>query len=380
MAGNFFDEQAEQSQVKTAIVSKYFESWAKVITGYLTGQKKKDLRIAYIDLFAGPGRYKSGAKSTPVFILEQAINLPLLRDHMVAWFNDKDPENTSSLGKEIRRLPDIGTLKHKPQVFNNEVGEEIVKMFEERALIPTLFFVDPWGYKGLSLRLINSVLKDWACECIFFFNYNRINMGLSNEAVKTHMAALFGEERATKLRDRLEPLKPWQRELTILEEICEALVEMGGKFVLPFCFKNEKGTRTSHHLIFVSKHPLGYKIMKRVMANESSDTEQGVPTFEYNSATSDQPLLFELARPLDDLEEMLLSENAGRTMTMAEIYDAHNYGRRYIDKNYKDILTKMELAGKIQADPPHTKRRKIKGEITFADTVRVTFPPKQAQT
>jgi len=63
-----------------------------------------------------------------------------------------------------------------------------------------------------------------------------------------------------------------------------------------------------------------------------------------------------------------------------EIYDAHNYGRRYIDKNYKDILSKMELAGKIQADPPHTKRRKIKGEITFADTVRVTFPPKQVQT
>jgi len=76
--------------------------------------------------------------------------------------------------------PDIGTLKHKPKVFNNEVGEEIVKMFEERALIPTLFFVDPWGYKGLSLRLINSVLKDWACECIFFFNYNIINICISN--------------------------------------------------------------------------------------------------------------------------------------------------------------------------------------------------------
>ena len=60
-------------------------------------------------------------------------------------------------------------------------------------------FVDPWGYKGLSLRLINSVLKDWACECIFFFNYNRINMGLGNDAVKEHMDALFGEERAAEL-------------------------------------------------------------------------------------------------------------------------------------------------------------------------------------
>ena len=165
MAGNFFDEQAEQSQVKTAIVSKYFESWAKVITGYLTGRKQNDLRIAYIDLFAGPGRYKSGAKSTPVFILEQAIKLPLLRDNLVAWFNDKDPENISSLVKEIRGLPDIATLKHKPKVFNNEVGEEIVKMFEEKSADPDAFLrrsvgiqravaaPHQLGLEGLGLRM-----------------------------------------------------------------------------------------------------------------------------------------------------------------------------------------------------------------------------------
>ena len=70
-----------------------------------------------------------------------------------------------------------------------EVGKEIVKMFEQMRLVPTLFFVDPWGYKGLSLSLINSVLKNWGCDCIIFFNYNRINMGLHNEAVEEHMNA-----------------------------------------------------------------------------------------------------------------------------------------------------------------------------------------------
>ena len=84
------------------------------------------------------------------------------------------------------------------------MGEEIVKMFEEMSLVPTLFFVDPWGYKGLSLRLVNSVLKDWGCDCIFFFNYNRINMGLSNPFVKEHMNALFGEERAEEFRGILD--------------------------------------------------------------------------------------------------------------------------------------------------------------------------------
>lgn len=369
----FFDEQAEQSQVKAAIVTKYFWSWAKIITGYLKGAKK-DTRIAYIDLFAGPGRYQDGARSTPLLILEQAIADVTFRDNLVTWFNDKDSKNTSSLAKAIDEIPGIETLKHKPQVFTNEVGDQIVKMFEELKLIPTLFFVDPWGYKGLSLRLINSVLKDWACECIFFFNYNRINMGLPNESVDAHMDALFGQQRAAKLREKLKSLKPELRELTIVEEICEALVDMGGKYVLPFRFRNDKGSRTSHHLIFVSKHPRGYTVMKDVMAKESTTMEQGVPTFEYNPATSDQPLLFELARPLDDLEEMLLTEFAGRSMTMVEIFEAHHYRRRYISKNYKDVLNKMELESKIQAEPPRAKRRKNKGEVTFGDSVMVMFP------
>lgn len=367
----FFNEQAEQSQVKTAIVTKYFGHWAKVIMGYLKGQNK-NTSIAYIDLFAGPGRYEDGTKSTPLLILEQAIADPLMRDSLVTIFNDKDEDNSDRLQTAINEVPGIKTLKVAPQVNRQEVGEEIVKMFESMKLIPTLFFVDPWGYKGLSLRLINSVLKNWACECIFFFNYNRINAGLSNEFVREHMKALFSS-RAEELADILEPLSPHQRELTIIEEICKALVAMGGKYVLPFCFKNEKGTRTSHHLIFVSKDPLGYEIMKTVMANASTTVEQGVASFDYNPADNRQPLLFELARPLDDLEEMLLETFAGKTLTLEEIYQQHNYGRRYIRKNYKEVLSKMELAGTIVADPPKEKRRKLKGEVTFADRVKVTF-------
>jgi three-Cys-motif partner protein len=374
VAERFFEEQSEQSQIKAAIVSKYFWSWAKIITGYLKGASK-NTSIQYIDLFAGPGRYKDGAKSTPILILEQAIADSLFRDNLTAIFNDKDDENISTLREAIKAIDGVDTLANEPRVYTNEVGDEIVGMFEELNLAPTLMFVDPWGYKGLSLRLINSVLKDWACECIFFFNYNRINMGLSNKAVKEHMEALFGEERAAELAERPQPLSPYQRELTIVEEICKALKEMGGRYVLAFGFKNEKGARTSHHLIFVSKHPLGYGIMKEIMAKESTSAPQGVASFEYSPADKhQQPLLFELARPLDDLEGMLLERFAGRTMTMLQVFEEHNVDTPYIKKNYKDVLTKMEMEGTITAVPPHSSRKKIKGVPTCADTVKVTFP------
>jgi three-Cys-motif partner protein len=390
VADKFFDEQEEQSEIKSAIVTNYFDAWAKVIQGHLKGQKRQP-KIAYIDLFAGPGRYKDGASSTPLFILQKAIKDPNIGENLVSIFNDREPDNTSSLSKEINELPGIEKLRYKPDIFTNEVGTEIVKEFESSKLIPTLMFVDPWGYKGLSLKLINSVLKDWACECVFFFNYNRINAGLSNAGVKEHMEALFGEERAAQLTKTLWPMKASDRELTIVEELCEALVEMGGKYVLPFRFKKVKGKgagkRTSHHLIFVSKHPLGYKIMKRVMANESSTHDGGVASFEFNPATAAQRLMFGLLRPLSDLDALLEERFAGRTLTMADIFNEHNclavgnrdnYMLPFTDKNYKDVLNQMELAGKIIASKPYDKRPKRNGDKTFADDILVTFPPKKA--
>lgn len=371
MADNsFFDESSEQSQVKTAIVAKYFWAWAKVI---IPTAKKSGGKIAYLDLFAGKGRYEDGTKSTPLLIVEQAIQDPDLRSMLVTVFNDMDSDNSQSLQAAINGIPNINTLRYKPVVENEEVGKNIVKMFEEMNLLPTLFFVDPWGYKGLSLRLINSVLKNWGCDAIFFFNYNRINMGLTNEFVEQHLNALFGEERADQLRAEIEGLTPEDREISIVEAISEALQSMGGTYVLPFRFRTASGARTSHHLIFVSKHVLGYTIMKEIMAKESSSAEQGVPSFEYNPTINQQGILFELSRPLDDLEEMLLNEFSGQTLSMKQIYERHHVGRRFIKQNYKKVLSMLEEEGRIVTSPLAERRRKA----TFADKVKVTFPPKR---
>ena len=363
----FFDEIREQSQVKATIVSKYFWAWSKVL---ISTVKKYNGKIAYVDLFAGPGRYKDGSKSTPVLILEKAVQDKDMCNMLVTIFNDGDPNNAQSLSASFGEIEGIDKLRNRPIIYNNLVGEEFAKTFENTRLIPTLFFVDPWGYKGLSLRLINAVLKDFGCDCIIFFNYNRINMGLSNELVEDHMNALFGKERADALRLRIEKMDRYERELAIVEEISTALKEMGGRYVLPFRFKSSDGKRTSHYLIFVSKSFRGYEIMKDIMALESSSSCQGVPSLEYISADMRYPTLFEFGRPLEDLEELLLSEFAGQSITMQLIYEKHSEGKPYVKKNYKEVLWNMENSKKIVTSPPADKRRKN----TFADNVLVTFP------
>jgi three-Cys-motif partner protein len=369
---NFFDEMTEQSRVKSEIVEKYLDAWARVMLGYLKrSTPASEQRIAYIDLFSGPGKYRDGTDSTPIRVLKKAIKNVDMRTHLVTIFTDKEKTNVLSLREAIDKLPDIKQLKYAPQIECTEVGPDIAKLFERTIFIPTLFFVDPWGYKGLSLPLIHSVMKDWGCECIFFFNYKRINMGLNNKRFKDHMASLFGSGRAERLRRHLATLSVRDRELAIVEELCQALRDLGLSYVLPFRFKDDRGTRTSHHLIFVSKAFKGYEIMKEIMATECSAAEQGVPSFEYNPIdarfAAQQPLLFQLVRPIDDLGEMLLREFAGRTLTMKEVYELHNVGRSFIKKNYKAVLKELENENRIAVEE-HRKG-------TLADTISITFPP-----
>jgi three-Cys-motif partner protein len=363
MAQAFFDESTEQSQIKAKIVSDYFFAWAKVIT-----HVQRSDRIAYIDLFAGPGRYKDGTMSTPLLILEGGIRDPIIAQRLVTLFNDGDSNSSRSLEAAIKSLPGIDKLKYPPRVMNQEIGTEIVKRFEEMRLVPTLFFVDPWGYKGLSLQLVNAVVKDWACECVFFFNYNRINAGLGNNTVREHMNALFGQH-ADELRQELEGLDPSARELTIVERLSSALNPDRKRLVLPFRFRRDN-RRTSHHLIFVTKNFRGYDIMKKIMAKESSKIEQGVASFEYNPADERYPTLFELNRPLEQLQAMILCEYRGRTVSFVELYEKHSVGRPYVDSNYKSVLKQMEKERKLTASKPGGEKRR---PGTFANDVLITF-------
>jgi three-Cys-motif partner protein len=370
----FFDETTDQSQVKAEIVQKYFFTWAGIITATQSRHRPgAENRIGYVDLFAGPGRYKDGAASTPLRVLQQAIENPIYAERLVTIFNDKDEAHARSLEQSIQALPGIERLKHKPEIWNEEVGDQIAQQFESIRTIPLLAFVDPWGYKGLTLRLVNAFLKDWGCDCIFFFNYSRINAGLSNPFVHEHMCALFGPERAAALRDQLEPLSPADREAIIVNELGTALQAYGHRFVLPFCFKNESGRRTTHHLILVTKHFKGYEVMKEIMAKSSSETNQGVPSFIYLPPTANQQrLLFELSRPLDDLKGQLLVAFAGRTRSMREIYEEHSVDRPFLARNYKAVLSAMLEEGLIRVDRPP------KRQGTFADGIRVTFPLARA--
>ena len=346
-------------------MQKYFFAWAKVI---MPSAEKVGGRIAYIDLYSGPGRYKDGAASTPLMVLERAIADPKMANMLVSLFNDEDRDATETLANEVSKIPGILTLKFPPKIISSSVGADIQRALAVYSGVPSFTFFDPFGYKGLSSGIIQAALREWGCDCVFFFNYNRINAAINNGLVEEHMAALFGPARTAKLRAALDGRRPHQREAIILEELAATLREIGGRYVLPFRFRNSADTRTSHFLVFVSKHERGYGIMKEIMAGESTEADQGVPSFSYFDADQSTPLLFSLARPFEALVEELPRAFGGRRLAMNDVFREHNVDTPYIKRNYKAALLALEASRKITCEP--AKRRKE----TIGDNVIVTFP------
>jgi three-Cys-motif partner protein len=371
----FFDEQTEQSQVKTEIVRKYFSAWASVMLGAQKKWRKgMDPEIAYFDLFAGEGRYKDGAKSTPILILEEAIRNPKLTRSLITFFNEKQLSSYSKLCSEIAAVPMLSSLKYQPEVRNQEIDDDFAdRLMQWNNRPPTLFFLDPWGYKGLSLKLIRTVLTGFGCDCIFFFNYSRVNAAISNPLMEKHIAAIFGNQRAQKLRNEVSVARnARQRQLLIIDALKEAIKQLGGDYCIEYFFLNDRGSRMSHFLILASKNRKAYDIMKDIMARESSSKSAGVPLLGFDPRDSFQPDLFQ-PNFIDDLAQELMIKFAGECLSVQAIFDQHNYGTRYVFQNYQEALKLLEQRGQIIGDPPIENRTKA-GVVTCAKTVRFTFP------
>lgn len=368
----FFEKQEVHSRVKSLMVSEYFDAWANVIINPKRGPKPK--KIAYIDLFAGPGVFEDGSPSTPLLVLEKAIARDEYSERLISVFNDAKAENVDALEKEVSKLDGVGKLNFKPVFLNNKVNEETAEHFKKIKLVPTLSFLDPFGYKGLSLDLLDAFLKDWGCDCVFFFNYKRINMHLSNDFIPT-VNKLFGEERAARIRKGIKNLRVADRELTILEEFNSGLVSLGYMPPLSFRFLSATGKRTSHFLMLASKNSKAYNIMKRIMSKYSSSDDCGIPTFEFNPAIEKIGMrpLFGNRTKLEALKKEVYQMGKGRVIKVPDLIKMFPAYLPYLESNYKDALRELEEEGLIKVTPPPDIRPIRDGKVTFGPKVTLDF-------
>jgi hypothetical protein len=216
--------------------------------------------------------------------------------------------------------------------------------------------------------LIAAAIAYFGCDFLFFFNYNRINMNLGSEAMTEAINEFFTEARAETLRKTVASLRPAQREEAILWEMKSAIRSLDAQVGI-FTYRSETGTRSTHHLLCVSRHKYGMALFKEISAKESTTFDEDVPSLEHDPSAN--PYQAGLFSPIEELGKELLSTFAGRIMTAEEIYHEHHIGQPYIQRNYRQALLHLEDTGAISVDPPRASRPR--GQ-SFPRDAKISFP------
>jgi three-Cys-motif partner protein len=306
-----------------------------------------------------------------LLIAEQVIRDDRLSKCVRLWFNEGDAEYAKQLKENILSLPGIENMRYEPAFTKKIVTKSLAK---HQYSIPTLLFADPCGYKGLSLQLIAGALRGFGNDCLFFFNYRRVNMKLSYPVMNESIDEFFESDRAKQLRREIEMLTPRAREEAVLKAIRAAVRDAGG-IPLVFAFKSREGGGTSHHIVFASKHRKGAEIMKRIMKECSSSVVDGIGSWDFVPKDARATTL-PLFSPLDEVCYRLLEVFAGRKLTFKRLLEEEAAETQYIDTNYRDAVLRLEAEFRIEVEPSAQKRRMQAGNTkrTLPESTTLTFP------
>ena len=199
MSSDFFNTRSLRSQVKSLVVGEYYRQWGYIIAN---SSDPSGGAMGYVDLFCGPGIYEDGSESTPLVVLRETLHSDVLRNRVLLVFNDENRARVRKLKDAIGFAcqEDGRSLSKSPEYSSFKVGNGTLDWFRRLHLGPCLFFLDPMGYRGLSMDLIGGLAQGWGSDCIFFFNYSVLRRHLFNEGEDELVAEFWNAEDLEELK------------------------------------------------------------------------------------------------------------------------------------------------------------------------------------
>jgi three-Cys-motif partner protein len=148
----FFELERFPNAMKHRIVGGY----AKAALNTLMQWSKRD--VMYGDLFAGAGRYEDGQPGSPLIVAEEAAGrfTAQLPPYIHCFNVERDPETFAKLEAATAHIPSA--------VITNRCGDWRAYIDEllgraQASSMPTLLFLDPFGFKGIELTGLVEILQ-----------------------------------------------------------------------------------------------------------------------------------------------------------------------------------------------------------------------------
>lgn len=299
------------TKAKHQILQAYLEQWFPI----MVSNNPQPQLLIYIDGFAGPGVYENGEPGSPIVALNTILGHKSFQDYvgqMLFVFAEKDGRSFESLAIEIRRLEQsiIEFPKNVKVAPKNDEFANIVNQLQEKSQIgmPTLAFVDPFGFSGVNLEQLVALLQFPKCELILNFMVESVVRfrSHSNDRNQKAFLDLFGGD------EYLTEFTSGETSDNLVNVFTGKLATLGGfKFVRTFKMVNSRG-KAGNFIVFATRHPRGLEAMKAAMWKV--DPQHGIRF----SDIPDDPL-FAGVPDFRGLKESVVEKFQGKSFTVADV-------------------------------------------------------------
>ncbi|MCK4460622.1 MAG: three-Cys-motif partner protein TcmP [candidate division Zixibacteria bacterium] len=360
---DFFKKQAEHSRAKTEIVAEYFAAWMQILKGSC------DV-LSYLDLFSGPGKYVDGTPSTPIRVLDEIQKVPGFQSRIRLAFYENNAEFFAELENNIHQHPVTNQLQFVPELKCEEITHQSAPNLPIDDC--TFTFIDPWGYKEVTLDLLSAVVDNFGNDCLFYLSITGIHRNLKFPNQEQHLTRLFGSDglRTLKEHGSGDPNEKHFHQV-VIEELSRSLCNTGiakRNYFVPFAVEADHRHQVQHYLCFLTKHPTGFRKMKDVMAKHSHFDADGFPLFHW---TGDTQITIPFESKLKQTAEKLAEKYRGRRIQVGKLVDeCHQNGYMCLSKNVKCALELLLESERLEIIRDFGRRRR-KG--TFSDKLVVKF-------
>ncbi len=336
-------------KVKHLILQRHLDAWLPIMTRSFDD-------LLYVDGFAGPGVYDKGEPGSPIIALKAAIlNGALLmrppRGKLHFLFIEEKYARVEKLQEEIDKLlrkhalPRWLTYSIEPGEFETVLGFKF-DQWSKRGNRPMFAFIDPFGYSGLPMELINRIGRVPHSECLINFAYQSIN----------RWAVSSGDEKREEHLDALYGTPEWRRyvgsEAAMVEFYQQQLIKRGGfKYNCTFKMK-DRSNSTEYFLAFATSEPKGLSAFKS--AAWKADPVGG----RVFSDAADPDQLF-LSLPIDPLRKLLERHFAGAGWVSMDSLKEFVRHTQYSEEKHliKSVLVPLESGGHLIVEREPGSRR-----------------------
>jgi three-Cys-motif partner protein len=365
----FFTSKKAAAILKHAVLDQYVDPFAMK-----TGSRSPGGRVAFIDGYAGEGRYGDGAEGSPALLISKAHKLSAHR-RIECFFVEQDPATFRKLQRVVSSEAQGLTV----EVVQGNVEDHLDDLLGKAGGIPLFVFFDPFGLMPPFDAVVKVFdrpygLRAPATEVLINFNASGLRR-IAGHLTSAHPNAAT-LERMDEVCGGSWWRKTWLDHLDDKDAAEEAVVEEYAKRLRKaarcgswtFDVRNRADLKPAYHLVFLSRHPDGMLLFGDALSLGLEKWRKEVTRVENEGSLFDPDDVFkenETALAAGWVTEIgknlrhLLSQ--GKTFTVLDRYD-EVYGsslgmarEKHLRKAWKELhaegLTSTDSKGDLLKKP-----------------------------